>query len=1477
MPSWKKVITSGSNAALNSLTVSNGITSSLFGTASWALNALTSSYSLNPTVSGAINNVNFIDFNESAGVTVQSGQLAWNNTDGTLDLGLKGGNVTLQIGQETLYEVRNATGVTISNGTSLYASGVTAGSGRIEASPFTADGSIREVRFLGLATEDIGNGVNGFVTHFGYTRGLDTRGTAVTAISVGDEDWSVGDILYAHPTAAGKLTNVKPKHEISVAIVIIRHQSTGVLFVRPSSFGHLEDNHDVNINTGSLATGDLLIYDSGSDYWVNSKQLSGSYGLTGSLNATSFVGPLTGNATTATTASHALTASSINPLYQDVELHGNLVVYGTSSFTYVTSSQLAVDDSYISVNVFEPAERFAGLKVYDSGSASHQATASLSWDSTRNHWVYSNASGSTYTGGMFMSGPRNTGSLGDEPTLTKWMVARSDGGDHLENTQIYSSASITQVTGSLTVTQGVTGSLLGTASYATQALSSSFTVSSSRAVTASMAILAPSYLPLAGGTMTGDIYAAGRTFQLQDLVLGVGTTFGTIKTDGGKYIGVYPTNGVESTRFLANGHVLFQNGGTYTDKGYRLQISASNSISGALQVTGNSVMTGSLIVSQGITGSLFGTSSWAQNAVTASFLDSTTNAFVQNGNSFGALALLGTNDNNSLALETSGSTRMFISSSGLVGIGTTSPTFNLQVVGTSYASSYMQTPIVYADSFQPFAASQDFVGKLRNSTYKFDFQKADGTSLAVISGSGNVGIGTTTPSSKLHVSVGNVDGIRVESSNSGYLETGKTGGARWRWANEYSANNLFQLLVNDLAGGVPNLPVLAVSGSGNVGIGTTTPNALLNIVTSASGEAFIFKGSNSKEFVSINHLGYIRSRASDTNGANMHFFDNGGTKRMEMGVSTTAMNWYSDSLASQFFTLQHSTGNVGIGTTTPNSKLEVYDGDISVTTANTFSFLNSNRNFIPNTGGVSLGALRFRGYSTGTTYQVGAAVYSFSQDAWTSTSTPGYLSFQTTPSGSTSPSEKMVITAAGNVGIGTASPNAKLEVIGDLRVYKDGADTLTSSGVYIANGANSRAYNLQQSSTGDSLNLWAYGGSSWANRVTFKADGNVGIGTTTPNAKLDVNGDAIITGSLVVTGRITAEEFHTEFVSSSIIYQSGSTKFGDTADDVHQFTGSLRVNGSITGSLFGTSSWAQNAVTASYTNVGSLGGFIQGGNSFGTTALLGTNDNQPLALETNGTTKMFISSSGNVGIGTTSPLYSLDVVGNIRAYTTLIRRDTSAGSAFINYNESASGYWSVGMPVSSYSYIITDSNYGIDKLAITNGSTWGIGIGKIAPSARLDVSGSAIISGSFTVTPGTVREFQVNTTGIDIGNLITDTHTVTGSLSVSGSVNILSSTLQYSNVASVTSGSTSNVASFSTGSYTAAFFDYVTTSGTSARAGSVFTVWNGNSVEYTETSTNDIGSTSNLILSASVTAGAIRLQATSLSGSWSVKTLARML
>ena len=84
------------------------------------------------------------------------------------------------------------------------------------------------------------------------------------------------------------------------------------------------------------------------------------------------------------------------------------------------------------------------------------------------------------------------------------------------------------------------------------------------------------------------------------------------------------------------------------------------------------------------------------------------------------------------------------------------------------------------------------------------------------------------------------------------------------------------------------------------------------------------------------------------------------------------------------------------------------------------------------------------------------------------------------------------------------------------------------------------------------------------NATTIKDFNKIsGSGTSTASfARLEISDNALITGSLSVLGKITAQEFHTELTSASITFSSGSTKFGDTGDDVHDFTGSLNVTGS---------------------------------------------------------------------------------------------------------------------------------------------------------------------------------------------------------------------------------------------------------------------------------------------------------------------------
>jgi hypothetical protein len=59
-----------------------------------------------------------------------------------------------------------------------------------------------------------------------------------------------------------------------------------------------------------------------------------------------------------------------------------------------------------------------------------------------------------------------------------------------------------------------------------------------------------------------------------------------------------------------------------------------------------------------------------------------------------------------------------------------------------------------------------------------------------------------------------------------------------------------------------------------------------------------------------------------------------------------------------------------------------------------------------------------------------------------------------------------------------------------------------------------------------------------------------------------LSGSANITGSLTVLGAINATQFNINIISSSVIFESGSSKFGNTQDDIHQFTGSVSVTGS---------------------------------------------------------------------------------------------------------------------------------------------------------------------------------------------------------------------------------------------------------------------------------------------------------------------------
>jgi archaellum component FlaC len=89
--------------------------------------------------------------------------------------------------------------------------------------------------------------------------------------------------------------------------------------------------------------------------------------------------------------------------------------------------------------------------------------------------------------------------------------------------------------------------------------------------------------------------------------------------------------------------------------------------------------------------------------------------------------------------------------------------------------------------------------------------------------------------------------------------------------------------------------------------------------------------------------------------------------------------------------------------------------------------------------------------------------------------------------------------------------------------------------------------------------------SEFVNAYNATTSSNNFIGNQTITGDLDISGNTIIGGDVEIAGMITAQQYNVTYVSSSIQYQSGSTEFGDTADDTHIFTGTIVLNGNAIG------------------------------------------------------------------------------------------------------------------------------------------------------------------------------------------------------------------------------------------------------------------------------------------------------------------------
>lgn len=269
LTSVNKAAITSVNSVVGALEIRVSAVSALAATNAAAITSINAEVSLKAYRSGDyLTNARYIEFDTSASNgNAVPGKLIWNSNDGTLDIGLYGDSI-LQVGQETVYYLKNGEASTISNGQLVMATSVVGNSGKLIGGLADGSGTTPAEYLLGVATQSIAAGEFGYVTQFGLVRGINATGSQYS------ETWASGDLLYANASILGGLTNSPPAYpafSIPLAIVVNAVSNSGSIFVRMKSGEYLESLHDVDIST--KVGGDVISWNSSIGGWVNSQVL----------------------------------------------------------------------------------------------------------------------------------------------------------------------------------------------------------------------------------------------------------------------------------------------------------------------------------------------------------------------------------------------------------------------------------------------------------------------------------------------------------------------------------------------------------------------------------------------------------------------------------------------------------------------------------------------------------------------------------------------------------------------------------------------------------------------------------------------------------------------------------------------------------------------------------------------------------------------------------------------------------------------------------------------------------------------------------------------------------------------------------------------------------------------------------------------------------------------------------------------------
>jgi trimeric autotransporter adhesin len=248
-----------------------------------SINAVISSLaiSVSADVSAKVNrnndfmtNVQYIDFNTTTSYAPSAGRLTWDLTHGTLDLGLTG-TVNLLIGQRTVAQIYNNSGVTLPKGKAVKVTG--ASGQRLTGALAQADSDSDSATIFGLMLETVSNLGTGYVATDGVVTNVDTAA------------YSDGAIVYLSPVSAGELTPTKPiapQHLVQMGYIVKGGSvGAGSIYVKVQNGYELGELHNVKTSAeASIANGEVLAWNTSASVWTNSTALLDTQASVSALN-----------------------------------------------------------------------------------------------------------------------------------------------------------------------------------------------------------------------------------------------------------------------------------------------------------------------------------------------------------------------------------------------------------------------------------------------------------------------------------------------------------------------------------------------------------------------------------------------------------------------------------------------------------------------------------------------------------------------------------------------------------------------------------------------------------------------------------------------------------------------------------------------------------------------------------------------------------------------------------------------------------------------------------------------------------------------------------------------------------------------------------------------------------------------------------------------------------------------------------------